>query len=127
VKIVGTTASGSGGKPLTEEEPKHYGTANEDEVIRNEIAVEGGFAFAVWEWVSDDPASEVSSDEVFFGITIRSQNVEKDSGFLRVFGDIGPLSTHGTSHILDDKVALPRFVEVGYQNALELDPTPVRL
>jgi hypothetical protein len=110
VLVSGTDANGNGGPgPVAGVVPSGVApTATEGPVV--ELPVHSGFGFAVWEWVSDDPSSPTTSEEVSFRVLLVVAPGEEPAGLVSVSGTLAPLSTVSTA---DPSAPVPRFIDTG--------------
>ena len=111
VLVSGTDSNGGGGVvPAPGVVPVGTGGSTVGVPI-DRVRVSGGFGLAVWEWVSNDPNSPVTVEDVTFAILFAAERGHKPKGFIRMSGSLAPISTVTTSS--DVSVPVPRFIDTG--------------
>src|SRR5262249_31824415 len=110
VLVPDSDANGGGGsEPKPGAVPAGTGGATDGVPIAR-LQTSGGSAFAVWEWVSNDPASSFTLEDVSFSVVLAVKPGASLSGVLNVSGSFAPLSTATFS---DFDAPVPRFVQTG--------------
>ncbi len=97
--LVAAGSNGAGGTPADFVEASIAGRTSEGipivplDVHGVPSDPDGRYAYAVWEWVNDDPQPRSYPQELCFGVVLSARPGEAGRGQVRVNGGLAPIST----------------------------------